>query len=791
MTPPNHVGSPSATLQSPPLFSDLDSFATRNDMLLDLYLSYQSNQNEPMNIHHKNGSITKMIFVPVCTTANSFRNKGEKVIDEVIKHMSNEETSETYHSEMTSACHVMKYMASKFPQSYDSITEVTERKMRLDPFETSALIEYCDLTEDTAYEKLNRFILNIRGINILAPKRDLPGFLDDIPPTKNYSTSVDCNTKNVKKTQTADCVETTMHDSIKHKIQRYLCDDSELYGVSQPVSSTIPMFGYDNPDDINTVLGVIGTDHGQKHSQFLLSLHLHPSTKRRDKKDKAFGILQIPFCTIKCKKENSDILQLSAPSVNKSIKILENSKLMAVRCDKSVHCFWVNKNARNIRIERDSPDCRRIRYDCDGNVYTQCMPIEFQNDDAKLQIFTVMSPLHFIVVCDISAMFTLMGRDGNSPSKCLKCDLKISEWKKDKTKKGSDLTMDLLATMLLTMRDKEINRAGVKAKPLFDLPPSRYLCPLLHLLLGLINDVMGKGVIPFALRMDGCTDKELEIRMRLLDDDCSRREIVTLKAQLKKMITARTSTQNGTDSEIRNKLTESGIYFENYHGGTLNGNNCQAMCAKAREVMEVCKKICRGRLETHMKNGTLPMYSPTIEDCDEKFETLAQVLEIADVVFAGCNIVAPNEEEIRQLEKNIEILENRWRKANLPVTPKAHLTFQHLIGDVRLYGGLADKQEQELERRHQFQKKWSNRLRNMRNITDGLRKQYQYEWRMTHPRVERLICEVTKPCRKRKGSPTLTIKEENDIQRADVKRERREEVVRRLRMEVEDDEDED
>ena len=96
----------------------------------------------------------------------------------------------------------------------------------------------------------------------------------------------------------------------------------------------------------------------------------------------------------------------------------------------------------------------------------------------------------------------------------------------------------------------------------------------------------------------------------------------------------------------------------------------------------------------------LPIYSPTIEDCDQKFETLTQVLEMADVVFAECNIEALTDEEINRLEKNIEILENRWRKAELAVMPKAHLMFRHLIGDVRLYGGLADKQEQELERQH-------------------------------------------------------------------------------------------
>ena len=80
-------------------------------------------------------------------------------------------------------------------------------------------------------------------------------------------------------------------------------------------------------------------------------------------------------------------------------------------------------------------------------------------------------------------------------------------------------------------------------------------------------------------------------------------------------------------------------------------------------------------------------------------------------------------------------------------------------------------------------------MRNIRVTTTRLEKQYKYEWRMSHPLVERIICRVSKPSRKRKGSTTLTIKEENDIKRSVVKREHRDEVVRRLRMEIEENED--
>ena len=319
-----------------------------NNILLKLYRD-ESNSNVPHTLCHKNGRKSKLCFVPVCTTNGSFRKVGQKCIDNVIMYMSNEKHCETY-NEMIAAPFIINYLAKMYPSSFQMVANGMGLKSssqptatRLDKYETSALMEYCDITEDTAYNKLNRLYRNIRGHDLLAPKRDLETFATDAPKPNIYSTEVACDTKKEKKKQTADCIETTMHDNICQKMERYLTDSPSLCDVSQPPNETTPMFCYKNPGAGNdkSLLGVIGTDHGQKHSQFQLALHLLPSQKRRVKKDKAFGILNIPFSTIKCSKENSNILHLTAPSVNDSIKKLENSKLMCVRNDDHVHCFWI------------------------------------------------------------------------------------------------------------------------------------------------------------------------------------------------------------------------------------------------------------------------------------------------------------------------------------------------------------------------------------------------------------------------------------------------------------------
>ena len=94
---------------------DLNNASERNDLMLDLYSYYQKNPDQSTNIHHKNGHVSKMIFVPVCSTASSFRKIGQNVIDDVIKHMSHDEKNDTYIPELTVAKHVMNYLVAKFP----------------------------------------------------------------------------------------------------------------------------------------------------------------------------------------------------------------------------------------------------------------------------------------------------------------------------------------------------------------------------------------------------------------------------------------------------------------------------------------------------------------------------------------------------------------------------------------------------------------------------------------------------------------------------------------------------
>ena len=68
------------------------------------------------------------------------------------------------------------------------------------------------------------------------------------------------------------------------------------------------------------------------------------------------------------------------------------------------------------------------------------------------------------------------------------------------------------------------------------------------------------------------------------------------------------------------------------------------------------------------------------------------------VVFTYLHLVAPTPGETEYMQKNISAMEKLWDLSRLPWTPKGHLLFCHCIYDMKRYGVLGDKVEQDIEK---------------------------------------------------------------------------------------------
>ena len=101
--------------------------------------------------------------------------------------MSDNKKCDTHHDEMIMAHLIIKHLSVLYPASFEAVRkEMEPQNLRLDPYETSALIEYCDMTNDTAYNKLNQFFICHKKTNLLAPKQKLEQLQCDAPRKEIY-----------------------------------------------------------------------------------------------------------------------------------------------------------------------------------------------------------------------------------------------------------------------------------------------------------------------------------------------------------------------------------------------------------------------------------------------------------------------------------------------------------------------------------------------------------------------------------------------------------------------------
>ena len=116
--------------------------------------------------------------------------------------------------------------------------------------------------------------------------------------------------------------------------------------------------------------------------------------------------------------------------------------------------------------------------------------------------------IELFLIGDLKYLFMVLGRSGFSGSWCLYCQLKQSEWVRQHKAKncihcnGKKWTIEeILATSLTNQQaDGQMNNdfeetflKGVRDAPLWDfIPIKNVIPPILHILLGLGNDLVNK-----------------------------------------------------------------------------------------------------------------------------------------------------------------------------------------------------------------------------------------------------------------------------------------------------------
>ena len=282
--------------------------------------------------------------------------------------------------------------------------------------------------------------------------------------------------------------------------------------------------------------------------------------------------------------------------------------------------------------------------------------------------------------------------------------------------------------------------------------------------------------------------KVLEKRSKPFKDNVERykSELSRINKKIETMVAKRSNNKNSTDTLIKDELTKRGIYTEVYHGGVLTGNNCKKLCVNGKDFVRSARDICIRKYEENKNSGNVPVGSPAnVDELKERFKVYEDALRIADIAFSNLNIIAPDENEMKETEVSVRRLGEVWKKVvGVTYTPKVHSILDHACECQRRFGGLGDKTEQGIEQRHQIQKAMCHRLKRFAgNFEQRMKKQLEYEWRQRHPAVEQMIFSVNKSTRKRKNRE-LTLAEENSLKKIKLVTSERKDFMRRLVLEL-------
>ena len=201
-------------------------------------------------------------------------------------------------------------------------------------------------------------------------------------------------------------------------------------------------------------------------------------------------------------------------------------------------------------------------------------------------------------------------------------------------------------------------------------------------------------------------------------------------------------------TKIERIFEKHGVKIQAYHGGNLTGGAILMLLKKHQVIMDEISIVC----QDFITKNNMSMHLMTVKALDKMLDEHRTLFQAQDAVYAHLHLIDPTLEEMSETRERISIMKILWLKMDLLETPKAHLIFSHAADDQEHFGGLGDKTEDPLEKRHQEQLRVDSILNKM---TGGFQKQrqtqFKYEWRNTNPLVkERIEYVQSLTARKRK-----------------------------------------
>ena len=491
-----------------------------------------------------------------------------------------------------------------------------------------------------------------------------------------------------------------------------------------------------------------------------------------------------------------------------------------------------------------------------GNCFTTFHPdgaIQFSKHIILLSDCTSLVT-NFHVVGDLKALFQISGRDGYDGCYCLYCKAKSKDWKSQLQSSSDYLNSELWSIEKINNQallqfqnisnDVAFTSVGIRGYPLLTcIPLHRYLPPLLHILLGLGNDIYSKFKEWIDERIEKLSPEELEARNMTLLAEIKLDDILIKFDDLKKQVQNLTTARIELNAVLKNKnlsqerkqelLELKNSLLSQLDKARSDRNKAEEEKKEYNSMVTQCKqaeaehkknsgitrkavmhemestilkshKISRscyngGDLEGNdvrrlMAKGTevfgeiasfLKTVKPECISDDEIVNVCVSYGRLSSIMDGIFSILhskrgTVTNEKIIELKNDLNLLRVKWKELNLSFTPKFHLLYEHTPHFLQTMNGFFDMGEDAIERWHQIRMRHHARIRSLRSENLQKQNQSKYEFTTTNSDIQKLIEDVNNK-RKRNIERRISLKSQND----NIKREARITRRRTIKQEVE------
>ena len=219
------------------------------------------------------------------------------------------------------------------------------------------------------------------------------------------------------------------------------------------------------------------------------------------------------------------------------------------------------------------------------------------------------------------------------------------------------------------------------------------------------------------------------------------KKLKTVKLKLELEQQKRAGNVNGIDNLLLGFLEERNIKKQHFHGGSMNGVCCRRLLDNVDVIFENIQSMVKDKIAKNDENN-----KQNIELLFGVIDTFKDLFECMDIVFSKLRILDPSEVEIKEIGKAIKVLEGLWKKLDLNITPKMHILTCHTLDQVIMFGGIADKVEDFVEKAHQIGKKLDHLVSRM--SSQSFRQQelvkIRRQWLTSDPLVSNQLSTIQK-----------------------------------------------